>query len=62
MALEISEIGVRMAVGEDQQPPANAGAQAGVAPATTLSEADRDDIVARCVAEVLRALKDQEAR
>ena len=62
MALQISEIGVSLGVGDGEQPPAEGAAQPGGAAAPALSEADRDDIVARCVAEVLRTLKEQQAR
>ena len=64
MALQISEIGVRVAVGE---PPADAvrstvDAVSAGAGADGLSAAQRAEIVQACVSEVLRTLRMLEAR
>lgn len=57
MPLQISEIGVRMAVG-----PAAPAAEPAPPAGPTLSPADHEAIVQECVQRVLAALKAQEAR
>ena len=64
MPLHISEIGVHLAVGGEQAAPAEAApaTPAAGAPATSaLSEADIEHIVNRCVTEVLKQIKQQQA-
>jgi hypothetical protein len=60
MPLEISEIGIRMAVGD----PASAGGTPthGASAGAALSTSQMEELVSRCVQEVLRTLRMQEAR
>ena len=54
MALEIGEIGVRMAVSEHNEKDATTNSQPGQTP--TLRPEDRAQIVQECVREVLQAM------
>ena len=60
MPLEISEIGIRMAVGDTAQRAAAPGADS--CNETQLSESQKQDIVERCVRQVLQSLRSSEAR
>lgn len=63
MALQISEIGVRLAVGEPvAQAAADKGASGGGGCGTELSPQQIDDLVRRCVGEVLATLRLLEGR
>ncbi|MBB6250766.1 DUF5908 family protein [Nitrospirillum iridis] len=62
MPLHISEIGVRLAIGQPVQPAAGPQPTGGGDGPSGLSSNQVDEVVARCVREVLRALKAQEAR
>lgn len=63
MALHISEIGIRMAIGEAAGPgePATPGS-AGPAPAAGLTDAQRETLVRECVRNVLATLHLMERR
>lgn len=62
MPLEISEIGVRVAVQDVAGGPSDPDGDTGDDRAATLSPGQMSDIVARCVKDVLRTLRMLEAR
>jgi hypothetical protein len=62
MALEISEIGVRMSVGDGKPTGAAATTPNPEEPAATPIAAERESIVQACVRRVRPALRNSEAR